>query len=502
MSYPPRYLRLSNFLALQQAGGVFDQTHEAYLDAELNNVASSIDQIVTRLQQITSAAGQLVGYGATTAQALAGSQRIVATVTQTVYTTTITYDASFTASSVLVTRIPNGTTIGSIFDSNAYTLSNSGGFLVVTLSSGSLIAAGDVLLIDAFSPGAGVLAKLASIANAQGASLVGIEDVGGLYASTTVEGALAEFKAAYNAYVTSIGSVALLFKKDGSVTATGPFNMGSQKISSLANGTLSTDAATLGQVNALFSGIAALQNYFLRKDVAIVWTASQDAGGKKLANLVMTDPVVSGVSVASSEAANKNYVDTVVSTQLAPINTQLTALGNPGAASKRLVSFLTPGSGVGFSWTVTDGITAAIVESWGGGGSTAGSAGGGGGAYTQLALTLVTGDVVSCAVGAGGANSDGQATNVYVNGVQVSTAGGGKGTSGLSGGVGVVYSSTKVQGGFTITGGYGSNVSPYVGGASPRGGAGCIGGGTAFGNSPGGGGSVSAAGNGAVIITY
>ncbi len=504
MTYPPRFLRHTNFLSYLQNGGVFDQNFAANLDAELNDIASSIDQEVTRWQAITTASAQLINNASALAMALAGSQRFVATDGQTVYLTTIPWDSSFTAQTIILTRIAAGSTQGGILDWNGLTIANNGGFLQVAITSGPTIAAGDIILIDAFSPGAGVLANLASTAHAKGAALVGIEDLASYFVATTVEGALAEFKLAYNTFVAAVGATSNLMKRDGTTAMTAALPMGGFKVTGAADGVAGTDLVTVAQLNAATQGVLALTQFFLRADVAVSWQSDQAANSHKLAGLIMTD----SLGATASEATNKTYVDGQIAAQLAPINSQLTALGNPSAVGKRVFvpggTFGTAGSGTGYAFTVPSGVTAAIVELWGGG---SGGGEGGSGGYACAYLTLKTGDVVTFAVGAGGASpsTSGQATTCFVNGSQVANANGGSTSTGGSASVSI---SSAVTGGFAITGEPGYiflgdfSVSYRKGGSAPRGGAGGANNKIANGNIPGGGGGGGNGAAGGALLTY
>lgn len=531
MPYPPRYLRLTNFLQLLQSGGAWDQNAAGFLDAELNNLVASIDQVVSRFQAITSASGQLINNVSALAMALAGTARFTASANQTVFTTTIPWDSSFASTTTQVFRLPAGTTQGFVFDSSGYTVTNASGVLRVTLTGGQTINVNDIIIIDAFSPGAGVLAQLASLTSGQGASLVGIADLGGFFAATTVEGALAEFKTAYNAFVTSVGSTANIIRSDGSVAMAAALAMGAHKITGLADGTANTDAVTVQQLNAATQGLLTLTSYFLRADVAIPWQVGQEANSHVLSNLTMT----SSLGATASEAANQSFVTNYVAAQLLPITTTLSTITTSGVTGQRIVTYTTPTSGTGYTWTTPVGVSAAVVELWGGGGSGAtgvsyDATGAGGGGYAEAFLTLVTGDVLTLVVGAGGtitAQTGGDSV-LYVNGAEVARAkGGAAGTNdntALNGGDATLTPNVKLSGGVTIRGGCGGSPysnessSTYVhfggsGGASPRGGLGGAGMPTSTvrsdGRAPGGGGggrNVTSdggnGGNGAAHIRY
>jgi microcystin-dependent protein len=274
----------------------------ANLDAEHNDFVEQIDQLNTFVRGITTASGTLKNLATSTSQALAGAQRFVATAGQTVFTTTIAYQASFNSTNVEV--FDRGIKI----DSALVTVANAGGFLQVTIPVQS---AGHVIFVAAFESGAGLTTRLANTgSSADGANMIGVQDTGALIAATTVEGALAEIVTNLNSYIASIGAVAELFKRNGSVAATGNFAMGSNRITGLADGIATTDAATVAQVNSASATLASLANSFIKRDGTNSPSADTPWNNKKITGLA--------TPTAGTDATNKTYVDTV-SANAAPV---------------------------------------------------------------------------------------------------------------------------------------------------------------------------------------
>ncbi|MDB4337248.1 hypothetical protein N9991_00705 [bacterium] len=97
-----------------------------------------------------------------------------------------------------------------------------------------------------------------------------------------------------------IPDTSVFFKKDGSVAATGDFDLNSNKITGLANGTAATDAAAFGQIPAAPD----LTPYF-KKDGSVAATGDFDLNSHKLVNV--TDPA------SAQDGATKAYVDSKAS---------------------------------------------------------------------------------------------------------------------------------------------------------------------------------------------
>lgn len=452
MAYPSPFQRLTSYFADGNAGMVFDADFWADLDSELNNIVTSLSGQLALLQSITSASGQLTGVSAATAMSLVATQRVVAgSAGQTVFNTTIPWNAAFTSYNVTVTRVLSGDTVGPMFDPSQYAIASDGGgtpYLKITLTPTDT-ASGDVIVVSAFSAGAGVLNRLALTTTANGASLIGIEDSGGLYSATTVEGALEEIRTTYNALVAALGTTANIWYKTGltsaggAISATGNWNMGGNKLTNLVAGSASGDSATVGQLQAATQGFLDLAAYFLRSDVTIPWGIAQNANGRILNNLVMTD----SPGTVASEAANQEYVDGYVAAAIAPIQAELSGVvaGNVGNLYRltRFVTFITAQTNT--TWTFPVGTSLVLVEAWGGGSAGVSQFSGPSGGYVKAyiglnvapATPVETSLQITVGAGAPASSSDGGASTVAL-GSSPSTlllsAGGGliAGTGGLA----------------------------------------------------------------------
>lgn len=345
MAYPPRPFRLTSYRQAENAGQDISTSN---LDGEFNELVEIVDQIVTRLQAISTASGLLQQSAAMTTLGLAGQQRFVATAAQTTFISTIVFELGTVA---IVTA--NGV----VLDPNLVVISNNAGFVQVVIPAQT---AGTVVVLDAFQPGAGIVSRLADTASpTNGASMIGINDALALYAATTVEGALAEVRTALNTLATSLGVVANLWTRAGTGVgggaATAPFQLGGFRITGLGDGTAGTDAVTLNQLNAALSSLGFLATLFIRADGTVPFTGDQPMGGHKITGL--------GAPTGANDAATKTYVDTQEALDLRLDGTRpMTAALNMGthlinnvvnpvaaqdAATKAYVDALLPSAGVG-----------------------------------------------------------------------------------------------------------------------------------------------------------
>lgn len=277
MPYPPYLSRQISYRQNESAG---NEIPTSILDAEFNDVEEVTNQINQRLRSITNVAGQLINVAAQIAAALVGSQRFTVSGSTTVFLTTITWDSSFSSGNVLVNAS------GLEIDPNTVTVANNAGFLEVTLATA--VSTG-WLFVAAYSQGAGILTRLQSTANGDGASLIGIEDAGALYTAVNVEGALAEVMTDLNALLTTLGTLNKLWTSDGVTISGDPasadFDLGGFKVSNMADAVANTDAVTLQQLLAVTQNLDTLLSLFIRADGATPFTGDQSLGGHRLTNL-------------------------------------------------------------------------------------------------------------------------------------------------------------------------------------------------------------------------
>lgn len=509
MPQPPYAARVTNFL--RDANNGITAPSAIGTDAELNALINVVNQVVLRLRGITTSSGTLVNFAQATSQALAGTQDLTATAAQTAFVTTIAHVAAFNSSNVFV--FVNNVKLAT----SAVTVANSGGFLQVTLAAQS---AGTIVTIAAFESGAGLLSRLQTISATDGASLIAINDAGGFFTAVQVEAALQEEATARVALATGVGNTADLIRRTGTVPFTAAQSMGGFKLTNVADGVAAQDAVTVNQFNAYTAVWNALQTYYMRLDGTTPMAAALPMGTNKITGL--------GAGTVSTDAVNKGQIDLKLSLDGSLPMTGPLAMGAQKitglaagvadtdavnliqaktltAAFSTRVSYPTAGT---FAFAVPAGVTKVKARVWGGGGggwampnATTGY-GGGGGAYGEATLTIAAGTTLTVIVGAGGAlvtdGGDSQVLNVALSLIR---ANGGK--RGDTTGLGGTYVFAGSVSGLGINGGTGgahrfdntngdAQPSTAWGGASPQGGSG---GGTNYravpGEAPGGGGGSS-----------
>lgn len=285
MAYPSRPLRKTSF-SQQEAQG--NELNTAVLDAELNQLVACFDQLASRLESITTPAGLLKNVAAATAMALNGVQVFTATASQTIFTTTIPWDTSF--SSLTVTVVSQGLKL----NPSLVTVANSSNVLRVTIPAQT---AGNIVQVLAYSAGAGVLTRLASLSAGDGATLVAVRDLGGYWTSAEVEGALQEVGARVVALEAGDPT---RWRKDGANgPATGNWNLGGHQLKGLAPGTLSTDAVNLAQLMTITNEVSSLL-----RGACTVFGFTMQGGIDMDSNAIENLPA----PVQDGDAANKRYV--------------------------------------------------------------------------------------------------------------------------------------------------------------------------------------------------
>lgn len=511
MSQPPYAARVTNFL--RDANNGVTAPSAIGTDAELNALINVVNQVVLRLRGITTSSGTLVNFAQATSQALAGTQDITATAAQTVFVTTIAYTAAFTSANVWV--LVNNVKLAT----SAVTVANAAGFLQVTIAAQSV---GNIVTIAAFESGAGLLSRLQTISATDGASLLAINDAGGFFVAVQVEAALQEEATARLALATGVGNTADLIRRTGTVPFTAAQSMGGFKLTNVADGVSAQDAVTVNQFNAYTAVWNALQAYFMRLDGTTPMAAALPMGTNKITGL--------GAGTVSTDAVNKGQIDLKLSLDgslpmtgpLAMGSQRITGLANPVAETDALnlatartivaafssrAQFATAGT---TAWVVPAGVTKAKVRAWGAGGGGASlpnatvGYGGGGGAYTEATITVVPAESLTIITGAGGAlSSTGGNSQVLRGATSLILANGG--VRGDTTGLGGTYAFDASVTGFGINGGKGGETRydnsngdaqrGAYGGSASHGGSGGImgyaGGSGSAGEAPGGGGSTS-----------
>lgn len=494
-------------------GDAFDY---ASLDAMHADIVEGYNKIVQRVNLISTSTGSL--------RTLTAINTLTATAAQTAFTVTaynITYDDvlafSNDASGNLKLIPPASVTRTSA--------------TVVTIPAQTV---GATVVIMTYTPGNGTT-QLAATSLGQGASLVGINDAGGLITATTVEGALQEIAAnlASSAYLGGIVGLTNYIRKDGTITFTANQAMGGFKLTGLGAGTASSnDAARMADITAA-ALTSTLSAYLSANYLALTGgtlTGALNLGG----NLI--NAVANGVS--PQDAATKAQVDLklsltggTMSGAIAMGTQKITGLATATLAADAislsqaqglLASFSTQSDNSGSgSFVVPAGITKIRVRGWGGGAggqaAAAAGSGGGGGSYGEAILAVTAGETLVLTIGAAGVSSLGNGGNTeIIRGATVLLR--------CQGGQAAVGGVVTSPGGATFVGFKGgsgqqaTNVSANwagAGGDSPCGGAGgpwVISGGAAVGNDgiyPGGGGGggtgLAAGGNGGggrLIIDY
>ena len=296
MAYPPYLQRLINFRQQQLAGQPLSLSA---LDSEQSDSLEVLNQINSRLRRITTVTGQLINVTSQLAQALVGTQRFAVGAPTTVFVTTIPWDSSFSTGNVSVVHD------GVVLDPNAYTVADDGlGFLEVTLLAA--VSSG-WLQVLAFAQGAGLEVRLADFSDpANGANMVGVQDVDGHFVSTTVEGALAELANNLDALITSLGTIGNLWTSDGVKLsgggATADWDLADFALKNVADPVDPQDAVNLRTVQALVQNLDSLLTVFIRSDGSVDFTQNQSMGDNRLTDVA--DPV------NQQDAANSRTVNT------------------------------------------------------------------------------------------------------------------------------------------------------------------------------------------------
>ena len=348
MAHPPYYFRRHNFTDDKLRGLDFD---ESKVDAELNDIARSLNAVLKRERGYTTAAGGLTNLTSATAESLSGSWTGTATAGQTAFTTDIEWVAAFSSDNVAVYADGERVNPGSVSVAD-----DGSGFLEVTISAQTN---GTVVVVDAFEPGSAILTRLAdSVTVDEGATLVGVRDAGGLYDAADVEAALAEVMTDLNTLISNLGTLSNYLKKDGTVVPTANLPMGGFKLTGLAAGTADGHSVRYEQLQDVAAQLSGLTSTFLAKSGGTM-SGDIDMGGNTVTNL--------DTPVADDDAATKEYVDD----QLAsfgglPVGTIIDYAGTSiptgwvncdGSAVARTGTYANLFAAVGVAYGAGDGVT-------------------------------------------------------------------------------------------------------------------------------------------------
>lgn len=285
MAYPIRLSRLTNFARLVAESLPEDW---AGVDAELNQILVALDQLNTDMRAITNADTTLKF-----TQALR-EMKLIETLTAT--------GVAGSSQSVVVPTYNPATDLAEVFVNGARVVPANVAYTDAThITITYPFVGGETIVIDLSSNGAGALTQLASTAINLGASLIGINDAGALYASTNVETALAEVMGKLNTLISNIGTIAGYLKADGSVTATGALNMGTHKITGGVAASNPTDFVIYSQLTAYTNIWDNLAANFLALGGGTM-SGQINMGSHKIVSVA--DPT------ADQDAATKKYVDT------------------------------------------------------------------------------------------------------------------------------------------------------------------------------------------------
>lgn len=269
-----------------------DSVDPTELAAELQSMADSLNQAIQFIRSLATAQ-QTFRPVQVSATRFVIDDRHVATAAQTtfIYSGGLTIDAATATVAVFVDGVrldPDDVAVAAT---------------QVVIPAQTL---GAVVVLEIHENADSVFLRLAQTIANEGASLIGIEDVGGLYTASTVEDALQEVRAALATFVALVGDLSEYDKLDGSRPWTGEHDAGGEKLTNLADGTDPTDAVTLGQIQSVLSVLGNLSGFYLALSGGVM------AGHINMAGLYRV--VGLAAPVAGGDAANKAYVDSVLTT--------------------------------------------------------------------------------------------------------------------------------------------------------------------------------------------
>lgn len=295
MSYPPQYRPAFDFAQAINRGDLPSATE---LAIELFNAATSINQAIMFVRAFATSNQKIkpAQLRATTNVA-EDEQTATAGQTEVLYAGGVTVDASTATVGVFINGdrlAPSDVTVQS-------------DRVVVTPA----LSGGETILLEIHDNADSVFDKLGSISANLGASLIGIEDVAGYYASANVEEALAEIYEAFSTLVTDLGDLSKYLKADEAVPWEVDQDAGGYKLTNGAPGTESTDFVILQQLDDIVEQFVDLGGRFLPIAGGVMNGTINMAGNPitSLAATPTTAPGDPGYSSVAKHAATKEYVD-------------------------------------------------------------------------------------------------------------------------------------------------------------------------------------------------
>lgn len=295
------------YTAYRNARTVFGWVNGVLVDPNLLSVASWTNAQGVLACAITIPATPLnavVSFIALDSDAASRSERLVATSGQTIFNcTTLPFTATTTSANIIVTD--NGNRV----DPATVTPSNDGtGHLRVTLNTGVVL--NHVVVILVFDTATGLLSRLAdTVAAGNGASMVGVLDAQALFASTNVEGCLAETQSILAALITNLGATARLMHRDGKAgdgvtleAATANLSLGDHKLEMVADGSAPQDAVNVRQLAAQVTALTDMLGLYLRADGTVPMSGDLDMNGHTILNFGQPQTPVGAILMFPSNA--------------------------------------------------------------------------------------------------------------------------------------------------------------------------------------------------------
>lgn len=287
MPYPFEYIPTFDLRKAQDDG---DKLSATELFAELSNIGSSLNQAISFIRSVTTTdmkiqPNQIMG----TTFVIEDEQTATAGQTAIVYANSVTVDPLTATVGVFINgdRLPASQTTVQATQ------------VIVTPA----LTAGDNIMLEIHDNADSVFSDLASVANALGASLVGIEDAAGIYASSTVEKALEEVMLQHNTLVTSLGDLTKYLKADVAVPLEVDQDAGGYTWKNLAPAVDPNDPVILQQVQDILAILSNLSATFLPL-IGGVMTGLINMSNNRIVNL--------GNALIATDAINKGQVDALI----------------------------------------------------------------------------------------------------------------------------------------------------------------------------------------------